>query len=110
MRRTRFWSEVRAYPSAEGLTVYFHDITPAKKTQEALQISEERFRIIAKSTNDVLWDYDLTSNTTWRSETILNLFGFSPQEFEGPMNLWSDRIHPDDRRRVLDSLDEALNW
>jgi diguanylate cyclase (GGDEF)-like protein/PAS domain S-box-containing protein len=102
------WSEVRAYPSEEGLTVYFRDITEAKKTQKALQISEERFRIIAKSTNDALWDCDLISNTNWRSETVLNLFGYTPQDFEGPMKLWSDRIHPDDRGRVLDSTDAAL--
>jgi diguanylate cyclase (GGDEF)-like protein/PAS domain S-box-containing protein len=102
------WSEVRAYPSEQGLTVYFHDITQAKKTQKALQISEERFRIIAKSTNDALWDCDLISNTNWRSETVLNLFGYTPQDFEGPMKLWSDRIHPDDRGRVLDSLAAAL--
>jgi diguanylate cyclase (GGDEF)-like protein/PAS domain S-box-containing protein len=102
------WSEVRAYPSEEGLTVYFHDITQAKKTQKALQISEERFRIIAKSTNDALWDCDLISNTNWRSETVLNLFGYTPQDFEGPMKLWSDRIHPDDRGRILDSTDAAL--
>lgn len=102
------WSEVRAYPSEDGLAVYFHDITQAKKTQEALQVSEERFRIIAKSTNDALWDYDLISNTNWRSETVMNLFGYAPEEFEGSINLWSDRIHPDDRSRVLSSLDAAL--
>jgi diguanylate cyclase (GGDEF)-like protein/PAS domain S-box-containing protein len=102
------WAEVRAYPSAEGLTVYFRDITETKKTQEALEISEERFRMIAKVTNDLLWDCDLISGTNWRSETGLHMFGYTPQDFEGPRNLWSDRIHPDDRGRVLESIDAAL--
>jgi len=38
------WLEVRAYPSAEGLSVYFHDITERKRAREALRQSEERFR------------------------------------------------------------------
>jgi diguanylate cyclase (GGDEF)-like protein/PAS domain S-box-containing protein len=102
------WSGVRAYPSEEGLTVYFRDITQAKITQEALQISEERFRMIAKVTNDLLWDRDLITGANWRSETGLNMFGYTPEDFEGPRNLWSDRIHPDDKSRVLDSIDVAL--
>lgn len=104
----QLWSEIRAYPSEEGLAVYFHDITQAKKMQVALHASEERFRLIAKSTNDLLWDCDLIKGTNWRSETGLNMFGYTPQDFEGPMALWSDRIHPDDRERVLNSTHAAL--
>ncbi|MET0961206.1 MAG: EAL domain-containing protein [Noviherbaspirillum sp.] len=102
------WSEVRAYPVEGGLTVYFRDITQAKKTQAALHASEERFRLIAKSTNNLLWDHDLINDTHWRSETGLNMFGYTPQDFEGPRALWSDRILPDDRARVLDSIDAAV--
>ncbi len=35
------WLEVRAYPSAEGLGVYFHDITERKAAQEALRRQAE---------------------------------------------------------------------
>jgi diguanylate cyclase (GGDEF)-like protein/PAS domain S-box-containing protein len=102
-------SEVRAYPSERGLTVYFRDITQARKTQESLRISEERFRIIAQSTTDVTWDWDLHKNKLWCSDNVQNLFGYTPHDFDGPRELWAQRIHPDDRARVLEHLGAAIN-
>jgi diguanylate cyclase (GGDEF)-like protein/PAS domain S-box-containing protein len=108
-------SEIRAYPSEEGLTVYFRDITQDRKIKESLRLSEERFQIVAKSSTDAIWDWDLTTKKNWRSENIQNLFGYTSEDFDGPMELWSDRIHPDDRMRVLDNLHAAVhgqanNW
>ncbi len=37
------WVEVTAYPSAEGLSVYFRDISARKKATEALKKSEVKF-------------------------------------------------------------------
>ncbi|MFL6673959.1 MAG: EAL domain-containing protein [Massilia sp.] len=101
--------EVRAYPSDEGLAVYFRDITQARNTEESLRISEERFRIIARSTTDVVWDWDIKTDTLWQSESIHDLFGYTPAEFARSLRLWAARIHDDDRRRVLDHVDAALN-
>jgi PAS domain-containing protein len=55
----RSWSEVRAFPADDGLTVYFRDISEARRAAEALRLSEERFRTIARATTDVVWDWDL---------------------------------------------------
>src|SRR5687768_11418169 len=38
------WFEVRAYPGAEGLSVYFHDITERRRAEEALRASEQRLK------------------------------------------------------------------
>lgn len=39
------WVEVYAYPSAQGLAVYFQDITERRNAQDALRASEERHRL-----------------------------------------------------------------
>ena len=39
------WVEVCAYPSGQGLAVYFQDVTERRKAQEALRASEERHRL-----------------------------------------------------------------
>ena len=38
------WYEVRAYPSPEGLSVFFRDITERRRIEEALRQSEARYR------------------------------------------------------------------
>ncbi len=43
---TEEWFEIHAYPSADGLGVYFRDITDRKRTEAALLASEQRFREI----------------------------------------------------------------
>jgi PAS domain S-box-containing protein len=48
------WGEVRAYPSAQGLAVYFQDITDRKLAQDALRASEERHRLLFEVSLDAL--------------------------------------------------------
>jgi diguanylate cyclase (GGDEF)-like protein/PAS domain S-box-containing protein len=97
-------SEVRAYPSDEGLTVYFRDVTEARKTEESLRISEERFRTVARATTDVVWDWNLEDDSLWTSDSIEPVFGYTTTDFSGPMRAWSDHIHPDERERVVSHI------
>ncbi|MGX4643949.1 EAL domain-containing protein [Massilia sp. SYSU DXS3249] len=101
-------SEVRAYPSGEGLTVYFRDVTEARKTEESLRISEERFRTIARATTDVVWDWNLEDDTLWASDSIESVFGYTTTDFSGPIRAWSEHIHRDERERVVGRIRSAL--
>jgi diguanylate cyclase (GGDEF)-like protein/PAS domain S-box-containing protein len=101
-------SEVRAYPSDEGLTVYFRDVTEARKTEESLRISEERFRTIARATNDVVWDWTLEDDSMWVSDSIEPMFGYTTTDFCGPIHGWSERIHPEERERVVNHIRAAI--
>lgn len=102
-------SELRAYPSDEGLTVYFRDITEARKTEEALRVSEERFRTIARATTDVVWDWNLEDDTLWISDTIEPTFGYATTDFSGPIRAWSNYIHPEERERVVSHIRSAID-
>ena len=48
------WFEVHVYPSHDGLSVYFHDITARKRAEEALKESEERYRDLFENANDLI--------------------------------------------------------
>ncbi|TFW33500.1 EAL domain-containing protein [Massilia horti] len=100
--------EVRGYPSEDGITVYFRDITEARQTEESLRASEERFRTIARTTTDVVWDWDMQADSLWTSDTIETLFGYTTQEFSGPIRAWSEHIHPDERDRVVNHIKAAI--
>jgi PAS domain S-box-containing protein len=46
------WFEVRAYPSADGLSVYFRNVNDRVEAEEALRRSEERFRAVQETSPD----------------------------------------------------------
>ncbi|MHB1419692.1 MAG: PAS domain-containing protein [Bacillota bacterium] len=46
---TRQWFEYHVFPSREGVTVYFSDITAKKKIEQEMKASRERFSTVFKS-------------------------------------------------------------
>lgn len=75
----------------------------------ALSSSEERFRLVAKATNDALWDWNLIDNSVWYGETFYKLFGFEKTPEVQNKNFWRMHVHPEDRDRVNKSLNQAIN-
>ncbi len=76
------------------------DVTESKMAAEALRRSEERFRIVARATNDALWDWDLITNTLWWNEGFRTLFGYREGEIPPGLESWTANLHPEDRARV----------
>ena len=84
------------------------DITNRRQMEEALRRSEERFRLVALATKDVLWDWEIGSGKIWRSETFWERFGYPPKDSEPDMAGWKDLLHPEDRDRVWNSFQTAF--
>ncbi len=78
------------------------------RQEEALRASEERFRSVAKATNDAIWDWDLETDGLWWSDGFSRLFGFSHGEIEPHIGSWTSHIHPDDRDEVTGTLESAV--
>jgi PAS domain S-box-containing protein len=76
------------------------DITERKRAEEQLRQSEERFQIVARATNDLLWDWDLLTNEVWWNQALQTLFGYSQEQITFTADWWSEHIHPDDRQRI----------
>ncbi|MCK7554348.1 PAS domain-containing protein [Chitinophaga sedimenti] len=76
------------------------------RTRE-LSFSEERFRLVARATNDTLWDWDLTGNNVWWSESFSKMFGFHQSGFSRAD--WAQHIHPDERDQVEAALYTVIN-
>ena len=85
-----------------------HDITSRKTSALALSQSEERFQLVARATNDVIWDWDIKSGKVWRSETFWKHFRYPPRDAEPDMAHWKDLIHPEDQDRVWNGFQNAL--
>ncbi len=77
--------------------------------ETALRESNERFQLVARATNDAIWDWDLVADTLWWNESYCILFRYPPDARESRVSDWIDRIHPEDRTRVHDKIYAAIN-
>jgi diguanylate cyclase (GGDEF)-like protein/PAS domain S-box-containing protein len=100
------WGEMRAFPSDQGLAVYFTDITERRRHLDALRESEQRFKIVGKATTDAIWDWNVVGESTWWNENIVSLSGYRIDEID--KDWWKSHIHPDDRDGVLAGLQAAV--
>lgn len=102
------WLEVRAYPSTEGLTVYFQDVSEQRAANEALRESEARFRYVARATADTIWDWDLITNQHWWNDGLERVFGYSRADIQPGVESWISRLHPEDREPVVRKVAAAI--
>ncbi len=107
------WTHALAAPNkdAQGRVVGFvgtiEDVTEKRLADLALLESEERFKVVARAVSDVIWDMDLKTRRIWWSDGVHAAFGYMPDEI-GHEEAWAQRIHPEERERVLDGLQAVL--
>ena len=85
------------------------DITERKRAEEQLRQSEERFQIVARATNDAVWDGDLLTNQVSWNQSVQTLFGYSAEEVSSDVSWWREHIHPADRERIVSYIQAVIN-
>ncbi|BAU66704.1 multi-sensor hybrid histidine kinase [Stanieria sp. NIES-3757] len=101
------WLEIHAYPSEEGLSLFYRDITEQKRTRERVAEIETRFRKVADLVPDLLWRNDSQGVTKWCNRRWHEYTGQSLEDFQRAS--WLDVIHPDDREQSLTNFQNAVN-
>ncbi len=72
------WFENRIYPSADGLTIYFLDITERKRAEQEL-LQQQRMLTQAQQVARIgSWEWDIAANrVTWSAE-LYRIYGVAP--------------------------------
>lgn len=87
-----------------GLIAITENITQQHEALEAMRVSEERFRLLARASNDAIWDWDIGSDTVWWNEGLENLFGHSIETGTTRSGFWVSHLHPNDRDAAVNSF------
>jgi len=82
------------------------DITEQKNIEKALEESELKYRLAMEATHDGLWDWDMKSGNVYYSPSWCRIL--SADNIPNNYSAWEDRIHPDDKPRILMTLRSHL--
>ena len=84
-------------PNINGIVVNYHDITERRQ-------AEERFMLAARVASDLIYEWTLSDDSLEWFGDIDKMLGFEPGAFPRTLEAWVNRIHPEDRKRLRDSV------
>ncbi|HYO84288.1 MAG TPA: PAS domain S-box protein [Bryobacteraceae bacterium] len=91
-----------------GFAKLMKDATERKRAEQALQGSEERFRLAEEGAEFGVWDWDIRQNRIVRSTEHYRLFGEQAQQRSYTFEEWLCLVHPDDREEMKATMEGAL--
>ena len=85
------------------------DITEQKKAEEESRRSEVKYQTLVEQIPAITYiaALDETSTTLYVSPQVQDILGLSQEQYKEDPDLWVTRLHPEDRRRVLEVLKQS---
>ncbi|MDT0643902.1 PAS domain-containing protein [Zunongwangia sp. F363] len=84
------------------------DITENKEKDLQVKVSNERYKIAMKATDEMIWDWDLSTDKVIRSKSYRKIFGYKSSAATSLQDFWFKNVHPEDRAAVINSLTKTL--
>jgi signal transduction histidine kinase/CheY-like chemotaxis protein/GAF domain-containing protein len=78
------------------------------RSRDALAMSEERFRIAAQSTSDIVYEWDIAEDRTTYYGDVDGEFGRAIGGFPSKGSQWDSYIHPDDLPVLKEAIQQNL--
>jgi len=85
------------------------DVHEQREAELARRDVEERYRLAAQATNDAVWDHDFVNGVIDWSHNAAAILGAAQAPLgRTPDSWWTDRIHPDEKLSLVQSLKDAM--
>ncbi len=99
------WFRNDIYPSEDGITIFFKDITDEKEAEKVLKENENKLRYVLENSLDVAYRRNLnTSEYDYLSPVIEKVIGYSLEEFTSmSVKEFLELVHPEDKENVIDN-------
>ncbi len=98
--------DARRIAGIHGTLLFARDVTEGVDAEEALALSETRFRTLAESMNDGIFTVDAEGNTLYANPGLTRITGLTPAELIGESLL--RLVHPDDVTRTTAAFGRCL--
>lgn len=85
------------------------DITQRILHEQALRVSEERWKFALEGTGEGVWDWSIVTGETLFSKRILDFWGCAENAARNRIDEWTGRIHDADRESVMADLQACLD-
>ncbi len=95
-------------PDGQSCQVVLTDISERRLIEDALRVSEERWKLALDASGDGVWDWNVRTGDVMFSRRFAQLYGFDGDEYGSRLEDWSARIHPDDKLRVMADIQAHL--
>jgi len=103
-----FSADVMATAMPDGnVLAMIRDLTTRKEAEQAVIVAEERMRFALESAHIGIWDLDYATGVLQWSAMMEEQYGLAPGTFGGTVEAFVERIHPDDRASVLETISDA---
>jgi len=86
----------------------------ARRTEELeqrnldLQVVSERLSLATRAANIGVWDWNVVKDNLVWDDAMYGLYGMRREDFGGAYAAWSSAIHPEDKARTEEAIQEAL--
>jgi len=80
-----------------------------KRSENALRKSEQRFELMARATNDAVWDWDLATDRMWWNVGVRSFLGYPSDSVGADFTWWKEHLHPEDRDRVISAVRAVID-
>lgn len=84
-------------------------IETSMRVKRDLIESEFRWKFAIEGSGDGLWDWNLANNTVVFSRRWKEILGYSEDELGNSPQEWTTRIHPDDKKKALSTMQDYLD-
>ncbi len=102
------WFENRVFPSIDGLSVFFTELTDRKRAEAALSESEARLVRAQAVAGIGSWELDLATRTMWASAEAFRIYGVERTSPNLPLEDVQQFPLPEDRPRLNAALAALL--
>jgi PAS domain S-box-containing protein len=99
--RLTYWGD------EEALLFFVRDLRERKRAEEALRESEEKFRELANSLPETVFETDAKGNLTFINREAFNVFGYSEDDFQAGLNVF-DMFPEDEVARARENFSKVI--